>query len=182
LQIQVDDPVEAPVQPLVHPPERLVRCAARPVAKGTGLEVRLEDWLQDQAQGPLDHPISDGRNLETSLLLASFLWDADFPAGHRPVFARSQVLAQSLDEVLDPLNLDVCERHAVDTRCTVVLLGETVRLPQHIHPAKVDVHPPKAMARISLRLVAYPLPQVLHTDAGRCHPAVPPFVCGASAS
>ena len=77
---------------------------AEPV--GAREEIRLEDRLQHQLQGRLDHPVGYGRDPQAALL-AVRLRDHALPHRHRTETTGLQLLPQPVTEHLDPeLGLD----------------------------------------------------------------------------
>ena len=91
------------------------------------------------------------------------------PTRQRAVAPVAQLLAQTLEPWLEPLAFNLHESHSVHSRRTLIVLCESVRLPQYVELPHVRVEAPKAMLRLRLRLLTYPRPQFLHTDGGRCH-------------
>ena len=93
-QISVDHVGVAPADQPVHFLDRVHRPARGPVAIGIVLEVRLEDRLQHELGGGLNHPIPDRRNAERTLA-ATRLRDHHPPHRLGPVRLRDQFLAQA---------------------------------------------------------------------------------------
>jgi hypothetical protein len=69
-QIKVYDACLAPNDCLSHTLHRFMSCLLRTVSKRSRLEVGLKDWLQDELERPLHHPVADSGNRK----------DADFSA------------------------------------------------------------------------------------------------------
>ena len=122
---------------------RIVRRLLWTVPKRSRLEVRLEDGFQDELQRTLDHSVANRRNGKL----------ADFSAGLRYSYAPHplgkirtghKLLAQLLEELRAPRTLHGSERHPINSRSAVVLLGELVRSLQRLHLADVHVQSPEA--------------------------------------
>jgi hypothetical protein len=98
--------------------DRVVRAPHGPETVGDQLEVGLEDRLQHQLEGCLDHPVGDGRDAELAHLPASAgLGDLAFAHRQRAELTRLQHALQVLQvarEAEFPLNAD--DREAVDAR------------------------------------------------------------------
>ena len=87
---------------VAHLGHRVMRSAIRAEPVGTREKIRLEDRLQHQLQGRLDHPIRHGRDPQTTRLAA---WLGDHPLPHRQR-AEAAVLQrgpQPVEEHLNPL-------------------------------------------------------------------------------
>jgi hypothetical protein len=78
-----------------------------------GQEIRLEDRLQHQFQGRLDHPVPDGRDTQAAFLAAS-LGNHALPHGQRAEAAVFHLRPQLQEEVLHaPHRLDIESRPAI---------------------------------------------------------------------
>ncbi len=84
-------PADQPVRFL----DRIDRAAARAIAKGVVLEVRLEDRLQHDLDGGLNHPIPDRRDAEGTFA-APRRRDRRPPHRTGPIRLRDEFLAQAL--------------------------------------------------------------------------------------
>jgi hypothetical protein len=94
---------------------------AEPV--GTREEVRLEDGLQHQLQGCLDHPVTDGRDPQVPDLAAG-LGDRASPRRERVEGAGPKIIPQFREELVHPTHgLDVVGGLAIHTSraCTLVV-------------------------------------------------------------
>jgi len=58
---------------LGHSADRFMSCLLGTVSKRARLEIGLKDWLQDELERPLHHPIPDRRNRKDADL-APVLW------------------------------------------------------------------------------------------------------------
>lgn len=84
-----------------------------------------------------------------------------------PPLPRHELVPQLLEEPLHARPLDGLERLPVDTRGTVVGLGERIRRAKRLQLTNVDVQAPEAPGRVGLRLGINPPPKILQTDGGR---------------
>ena len=90
----------------------LVGALLRADTGGARLEVRLEDRLQHQANGGLDHPVPDRRDAEGPLP-STPLGDEDPPDGGGPVGGRPEFLGEMREERGDPVRRSGCQRDAI---------------------------------------------------------------------
>jgi len=97
------------------------------------------------------------------------------PGRPRHVVAPSQFVTYLFEESLYTLFLDVVEGYPVDSRSSVVLLGQRVRHAQCFHLADMHVQSPEPPRRFSLRLDVYSPPQVLQIN-GRIYQLVLAFL------
>ena len=96
--------------------DRVVCAAVRAEPVRARLEVRLEDGLEHQLEGALDHPVSHGRDPEPAEL-AALLRDHHLPHRHRPEPTRFQQAPELFQERSHPdPGLDVSHRGLVDPR------------------------------------------------------------------
>src|SRR6266498_5431344 len=95
------DPLVRAGREVVHLSHRVMGRAVRAEPVGTREEVRLEDRLQHQLQGRLDHPVGHGRDPQPALLLATRLRDHPLPHRHRSEAAVFQLPPQLAEEPLD---------------------------------------------------------------------------------
>jgi site-specific DNA recombinase len=173
-KVEINDVRVALQYRLGSPFDRLMRCLLRPVAKRPRLKVSLEDRFQDQLEGSLDHPVTNGGNRKiansSALLRYSHL---AYP--QRTVRTPDKLLAELFHELIHSLCLDCLERHPVNPWSAVVLLGQPVSRKKRLALADVPVQPPEAPRRFSLRLDVYPSSQILQTYGCLCHltPASP---------
>src|SRR5450631_427375 len=93
------------------------------------LEICFEDRLQYELERSLNHAVADRRNRE----------DANFPAilryllppsPQRHIVTPDQFALDLLKELLCALRFDGLECHPVNSRSTVILLGQRIRLAQ----------------------------------------------------
>jgi site-specific DNA recombinase len=96
--------------------DRVLRAAVRAEPVRARLEIRLEDGLEHQLQGRLDHPVGHGRYPE-SAELAALLRDHHLPHRHRPELTGLQQVPDSVQEHPRPdPGLDVRHRGFIDSR------------------------------------------------------------------
>ena len=88
---------------MVHLRHGVMGPALRAEPVGTRVKIRLENRLQHQFQGRLDHPIPRSRDAQPATLGRSRLRDHPLPHGQRAEAARLQLDAQPVEEHLDPL-------------------------------------------------------------------------------
>src|SRR6266849_1272337 len=75
-QVHVNDSRLALHDCLCHSVYRLMRCPFRSISIRPRLEISFKDRLQDQLEGPLDHTITDSRDVQRELHLSPVrLWD-----------------------------------------------------------------------------------------------------------
>ena len=63
-----------------------------------------------------------------------------------------QILLRRIDTALHPFGLNRLKRYSVNSRSSVVALGQPIGFPQGLPFADVNVQPPTAPRRFSLRL------------------------------
>src|SRR5208282_2882747 len=110
--ITLHDPLISPGREVVHLGHRVVSPAPRAEPVGTREEIRLEDRLQHQLQGRLDHPVGYGRDAQAALV-AVRLGNHPLPHRQRAETAVLQRGPQPLQEPLDARGLDVPGRPAI---------------------------------------------------------------------
>src|SRR5262249_27818870 len=86
--------------PLSYTVYRFMYGSLRPVSVRSRLEVRFEDWLQDELQGPLDYAISDRRNREDPYFGSSILRDLLLPNSHGLIRVGDQFIPNLLQKTL----------------------------------------------------------------------------------
>src|SRR4051812_26465452 len=125
--------------------------AARTIAVGIGFKVRLEDRLQHQFGGRLDHPVPNGGNAERPFPTAG-LWD-HHPA-HRlgPIRLGAEVFPDAVQPGFQPVRLDHRERHPVHPWGSFVRAGQGVGMPEHVVAMDLVVEQIEAEGRLRLRL------------------------------
>src|SRR5271166_90142 len=102
-------------------------CPLWTVSKRPRLEVRLEDWLQDQLERALHHSVADSRNRKDADL-APILRNFLPPGWQRYIATPDQFVRNLPEERLFALRFDGLERHPVTSRSPIVLLGQRIRL------------------------------------------------------
>ena len=80
---------------------------------GTRVEIRLEDRLQHQLQGRLDHPVADRADPQAAALGRARFRDQPLPRRQRAETAVLQAVPQRAEEFLHAPRLDGCGRVAV---------------------------------------------------------------------
>ncbi len=124
-QIGVYDVGIAPADQPVRFLDRIDRAAARAIAIGVVLEVRLEDRLQHDLGGGLNHPIPNRRDAERTFA-APRLRNGRPPHRIGPIRLRHEVLAQARQPRLHAPRLDLIEGRPVHPRRARVGAGELI--------------------------------------------------------
>jgi hypothetical protein len=135
----------------VHLLDRVSPAPPRPVAVGRGIEIRLEDRLQHQLGGSLNHPVPDRRDAEWPFAAAR-LRDHHPPHRFRPVRLRDEVLPETGKPLLQPSGLDRREGDPVHPRRTPIGARQSVGVAQNVLTADLVVEQVEAVRRLRLRL------------------------------
>src|SRR5688572_20585652 len=98
-QVDVDNAGLVFNDSLGNPVDRLMGSPPWPVSIRPRLEICLEDRLQDELQGPLDHTITDRRNRQNADL-APVLRNFLSPCPHRPIRLDYQFIPYLPEEAL----------------------------------------------------------------------------------
>src|SRR5258708_3257549 len=147
-----------------------------PVSIGPRLEVSLKDRFQNEQQRTLDHTVPDRRNQRDADFPAAVLRDLLLPVRHGYVLARAQLVSDLPNKAVHSPFLDGLEGDPVNSRGSVVLLGQAVGFLERLFLADVDVQAPKTPRRFGLRLGVDLPSQVLQTHKRCCHPPLPSFL------
>jgi len=107
-------------------------------AVGARQEVRLEDRLQHQAGGGLDHPGPNRRDAERAFP-APPLGDPDTPDGIGPVSGRAEFLGNASEESLDPGRLYGGERDPIHSWGTSIRPHQGPGVTQDVRPRDLVV-------------------------------------------
>jgi len=102
LDVALDDPLVRAGRQVAHLGHRVVRAAIRAEPVGAQVEVRLEDRLQHQLQGSLDHPVGDGGDPQAAQFPAR-LGDHPLPHRQRAEAAVFHLRPQHAEEIPGPL-------------------------------------------------------------------------------
>ena len=106
--VALHDPLIGAGREMAHLGHRVVSPALRAEPVGTREEIRLEDRLQHQFQGRLDHPVPHGGDPQAATLRRARLRDHPLPHRQRAEAAVLELGPQPVEEHLDPdLGLDV---------------------------------------------------------------------------
>jgi hypothetical protein len=124
-QVEINHPRLALHNRLLHPCHGLVSGSLWPVSVRAWLEIRLKDRLKDEFERPLNHAISDARDLENSLSSPT-LWYRMLPRRQRSIASGAQFIPQLRQKRLHSPHFDGVERDAVDSRRTVIGFGHRV--------------------------------------------------------
>jgi hypothetical protein len=116
----------------------LVRVLLRPEAVRARLEVRLEERLEHQDRGGLDHPVPDRRDAERPLAPTP-LGDGHTPDGVGPVGVRPEFLGQMREERTDPARLHGGDRDAIRTSGAAVRPHQGPGMTQDVRPVHLVV-------------------------------------------
>src|SRR5712672_394757 len=147
-----------------------------PVSIRPRLKVSLEDRFENEQQRTLDHTVPDRRNREDADFLAAVLRDLLLPVRHGYVLARDQLVSDLVQKSVHSPFLDGLEGDPVNSRGSVVLLGQAVGFVERLFLADVDEQAPKTPRRFGLRLGVDLPSQVLQTHERLCHPPLPSFL------
>ena len=131
--------------------DRIDRAAARAIAIGVVLEVRLEDRLQHNLGGGLDHPIPNRRDAERTFA-APRLRNGRPPHRIGPVRLRDEVLAQARQPRFHAQSLDLLKGYPVHPRRARIGAGERIGMGQNILTADLVVEDVEAEGGLRLRL------------------------------
>jgi site-specific DNA recombinase len=99
--VTLDDPLIRAARQVSGLGDRVMSPPTGAKAVAARQEVRLQDRLQHQGQGRLDHPVGDGGDPQPALFTAR-LRDHPFPHRHWPETAVLQRGPQPVEELLDP--------------------------------------------------------------------------------
>ncbi len=137
--VRVQDPAVAVGAVEVDLSDRVVCPPQRPEAVGDRLEVGLEDRLQHQLEGCLDHPVGDGRDAELAdLPAAAGLGDLPFTHRKRAELTRFKYVPKILQKPIRAnLPLDVDGGEAVHSgRSAPPCFPRPVRTPRAASPSR----------------------------------------------
>ena len=150
-QIGVHHVGVAPANQPVHFLDRVGRAPSRAVAIGVVLEVRLEDRLQHELGGGLNHPIPDRRDAERAFA-APRLRDHHPPHRLWPVRLRDEFLAQARQPRFHARRLDLLEGRPVHPRRARIGAGQRVGVAKNVLAANLVVEQVEAEGGLRLRL------------------------------
>ena len=111
--VALDDPLIRVGRQVPHLGHRVMDPMAGAEPVGTREEIRLEDRLQHQLQGRLDHPVADRADPQAAALGRARLRDQPLPRRQRAETAVLQPVPQRAEELLHAPRLDGCGRAAV---------------------------------------------------------------------
>ena len=150
-QIGVDNVGVAPADQPVRFLDSIDRAAARAIAIGAVLEVRLEDRLQHNLGGGLDHPIPYRRDAEWTFA-APRLRDRHPPHRIGPIRLRDEFLAQARQPPLHAQRVDLFEGHSIHTRRTRIGAGQRIGMAKNVLATNLVVEQIEAEGGLRLRL------------------------------
>ena len=111
--VALDDPLIRVGCQVPHLGHRVMDPTAGTEPVGAREEIRLEDRLQHQLQGRLDHPVADRADPQAAALGRARFRDQPLPRRQRAETAVLQRVPQRAEELLDAPRLDGCGRAAV---------------------------------------------------------------------
>jgi hypothetical protein len=106
--VALDDPLIGVGRQVPHLGHRVMDPAAGAEPVGTREEIRLEDRLQHQLQGRLDHPVADRADPQAAALGRARFRDHPFPRRQRAETAVLQRVPQRAEELPDAPRRDGC--------------------------------------------------------------------------
>jgi hypothetical protein len=126
LEVQVHHPSVSRRDVLAGAQDRAVRAATRPEAEAAVRERRVEDRLQNQEQGLLDHPVQHRRDAQSPHAPAVRLRDLHPPDWLRVIRSAEQLFSNARPVFLTvaPELFDV---HSIDPWCSAILHHARVR-------------------------------------------------------
>ncbi len=113
LDVTLDNPLIGVGRQVPHLGHRVVDPVPGAEPVGTREEIRLEDRLQHQLQGRLDHPVADSADPQAAALGRARLRDQPLPRRQRGETAVLQRVPQHAEELPDAPRLDGCGRTAI---------------------------------------------------------------------
>ena len=136
----------------MHVLDCIHRPASGTIAIRIVLEVGLEDRLQHELGGGLDHPIPDGRNAERSL--ASIRLSGSSPAApdRAGTSSRPSSSRRPASHASRPYSSICGKAHPVHTRSTRIGAGQPIGVAQNVLTADLVVEHVEAEGRLRLRL------------------------------
>src|SRR5271166_5613619 len=150
-QVGVNHVGVAPANQPVRFLDRIDRAATRAIAIGVVLEVRLEDRLQHDLDGSLNHPIPNRRDSQGTFA-APRLRDRRPPHRIGPIRLRHEVLAQARQPRLHAKRLNLLEGRPVHPRCARIGAGQRIGVPKVVIAADLVVEDVEAESGLRLRL------------------------------
>src|SRR5262249_16678527 len=115
-EIRIDYVGVTPAYKPVHFLDSVGRTATRSITIGTILEIRFEDWLQNQLRSCFHHTITDCGYTKRAFTGSSWLRYHHPPHRRRPVRLRDQFLAQTSQPFAPARHLNVRECLSVHPR------------------------------------------------------------------
>ena len=150
-QIRVNHVRVAAAKQLVDLRDRVLGPTLRSIAIGLRFEISLEDRLNHQLGGGLDHAIPDCRDTEGSLT-TSRLGDHHPPHRLRPVRFGAEALLDPSQPLVQPCGFDHRKRFAIHPRCPTIGFRQPIRMVQDVVAIDLVVQLVKAEGWFRLRL------------------------------
>jgi hypothetical protein len=150
-QISIDNVGVAPADQPVRFLDRIDRAAPQAIAIGAVLEVRLEDRLEHDLGGGLDHPIPYRWDAKRTFA-APWLLDRRPPHRIGPIRLRNEFLAQAREPRFHARRLDLLEGHPVHARRARIVAGASIRVKKNVLAADLVVEQIEAEGGLRLRL------------------------------
>src|SRR5580698_1824882 len=149
-------------------PNRVLRAPLRSIAISIRIEVRFQDWFQQQLGGGLHHPVPDRRNPERPLAATGL---RDHYPSHRLwlIRLRAKVLSDVVQPFLQPQRFDSPEGLPIHTRRALIGLHQCISMGQNVLSVHLVVEQVETVVRLSLRLLVQ-LP-LKHPDLYWCFQA-----------
>jgi hypothetical protein len=116
----------------------------------TRQKVSLEDRLNDDLDGCLNHAVTDSRNRERTELLTTGLRNENPARWKRTPTTVPQIRGQLIEELRDAVLLDVGDGLLVDASCALVGAHQLPRALEHVHPMDLVVERVEPSLRVGL--------------------------------
>ena len=149
-QISVDNVGVAPADQPVRFLDCIDRAAARAIAIGAILEVRLKDRLEHDLGGGLDNPVPYRRDAKRAFS-APGLRDRRPPHRIRPIRLRNEFLTQAREPRFHARRLDLLEGYPVHARRARIVAGAFIGVKKNVLAADFVIEQIEAESGLRLR-------------------------------
>src|SRR6266849_6528197 len=125
-QVKIDDPRLPLHNRSVNPENRFSGCSFRTVAVRSRLEIGFKDWLQDELNCSLNHPVADRGDRQNAHLRAPVLRDLLLPHRHGLIRVVDQFVPNLPQKTFHSAFFNSLERDPIDAWGSVVTLGHFI--------------------------------------------------------